>query len=494
MGTTFVRLIPQPKGAVSTMLRDSHLSGLPNIKAAAPYLLALLSAFVWSPLASATPSHSERAVTSSREGMDFSLHRLNTPAEGNTVLIVGGIQGDEPGGFHAASLLVTHYRFSHGQVWVVPNLNFESIVHRSRGIHGDMNRKFAKVAPDDPDFEDVRRIKALITHPEVDYILNLHDGSGFYRPKHIDRMHSPHRWGQSIIIDQEALNGTQYGALGRLATHISDRVNHGLLDEEHAYRVKNTRTREGDEEMAKTLTYFAINHGKPAVGVEASKNLPKPKRVYYHLNVIEAYLKALGIGFERQFDLSPDGVRVAMGEHLQLAMNDQRIHFNLERVRSRLRYVPLRERTDQRFQSSNPLVAVNKSGRVYRISYGNQRLTDLHPQYFPYDDSLSSLKLKVDGQSLDVPLGGVARVQDRFMVEPRAGYRVNVIGWTTKGVKNESGHWIRHSDVAKRFSVDKDGRYFRVEVYRGEAFVGMLLVHFPQQQADAEPTADKPAG
>ena len=53
---------------------------------------------------------------------DFTLHRLGT---GNpALLVVGGIQGDEPGGFSAASLLVTHYRITSGSVWVVPNLNF----------------------------------------------------------------------------------------------------------------------------------------------------------------------------------------------------------------------------------------------------------------------------------------------------------------------------------------------------------------------------------
>lgn len=46
----------------------------------------------------------------------------------NTLLIVGGIQGDEPGGFMAASLIATHYDIVEGSVWVVPNLNFYSIL------------------------------------------------------------------------------------------------------------------------------------------------------------------------------------------------------------------------------------------------------------------------------------------------------------------------------------------------------------------------------
>ena len=88
--------------------------------------------------------------------LEFSLHQHRGERTGPTLLVIGGIQGDEPGGFNAASLLVTNYTITHGQVWVVPNLNFESIVHRSRGIHGDMNRKFLRVREADPEYAQIQ--------------------------------------------------------------------------------------------------------------------------------------------------------------------------------------------------------------------------------------------------------------------------------------------------------------------------------------------------
>ncbi|EOF4572255.1 M99 family carboxypeptidase catalytic domain-containing protein, partial [Campylobacter coli] len=63
--------------------------------------------------------------------------------DNNTVLIFGGIQGDEPGGFHAASLLLSDYNITKGKIIVAPNLAFDSIIKRSRGKNGDLNRKFA---------------------------------------------------------------------------------------------------------------------------------------------------------------------------------------------------------------------------------------------------------------------------------------------------------------------------------------------------------------
>ena len=90
----------------------------------------------------------------------------------HTMLLIGGIQGDEPGGFLAASLIATQYKITKGSLWVVPNLNFPSIIERSRGTKGDMNRKFAHIDKNDPDYDAVNYIKKLIVDEYVTLILN----------------------------------------------------------------------------------------------------------------------------------------------------------------------------------------------------------------------------------------------------------------------------------------------------------------------------------
>ena len=95
--------------------------------------------------------HAARSINA----LDFSLIKKGSADDGPVILVIGGIQGDEPGGFNAASLLTTHYQVQRGQLWVVPNLNFPSIIKRSRGIHGDMNRKFSQITRQDPEFESV---------------------------------------------------------------------------------------------------------------------------------------------------------------------------------------------------------------------------------------------------------------------------------------------------------------------------------------------------
>jgi len=63
---------------------------------------------------------------------------------------------------------------------------------------------------------------------------------------------------------------------------------------------------------------------------------------------------------------------------------------------------------------------------------------------------------------------------------PQEEYRVNVIGFKKQGTTNESGITIYRKDIGKQYSVDKTSRIFRVEVYHGEKFTGMILANFVQ--------------
>ena len=413
---------------------------------------------------------------------EFTLHKIESGQPGPTVLVIGGIQGDEPGGFHAASMLVTNYQATKGSIWVVPNLNFSSIIGRSRGLNGDMNRKFKEVGEDDPDYRAVNRIKTLIRDPQIDFIFNLHDGSGFYRPTRIDKMHNQNRWGQSIIIDQERIENPHFSDIGELSRRAILQLNKHLLTNDHRYHLHNTYTHKGNKEMEKTLTYYAINHGKAAVGIEASKNLPTHERVYYHLQAMESLFNELDIGFERNFKLQAKIVKRHVDNDIHIAIAD-RLLFDVAGARKKIRFVPLQQDGISKFIASNPLVAITPKKDGYRVSYGNRRMTILDPQFFDYDHSLSAIKMEIDGEQREVPIGSIVQVEKHFNVSPLDGYRVNVIGWRKKGVKNESGVTITQNTFSRRFSVDRKGRLYRVELYRGKQFSGMVLVKFSTKVA-----------
>lgn len=411
-------------------------------------------------------------------GLEFSFHKMQAKSHGNTLLVIGGIQGDEPGGFNAASLMVTHYRIHHGSLWVVPNLNFVSIIKRSRGIYGDLNRKFASVSNEDPEYSAINKIKSIILDGEVDIVLNLHDGSGFYRHEYIDKLHNPHRWGQALIIDQSRLEQIPYGNLEEIAEEVASKINHHLFTSEESYRVKNTKTRNGNKEMAKTLTYFAAKHFIPAFGVEASKSFPTHKRAYYHIKAIEAFMDLLDIKYERLFELTLDGIKKTIDNNVMVVLYDRKIFLDVHNARNELRYVPLKKNSEIEFTPSSPLIAIVNEGKKYRVFHGNRRITHLHPQYFDYDSSIEGINLNVDGNSVKVGFGQIVIVQDSFLVVPKNGYRINVIGYRKPGQRNEAGLTIRKNDFQKKFSIDRTGGVFRVEVYKDEKFTGMILVDF----------------
>ena len=416
----------------------------------------------------ATPTHA----------LDFTFYQNKNTGSGPTLLVIGGIQGDEPGGFNAASILATKYRFSRGNVWVVPNLNFPSILKRSRGVHGDMNRKFSQLNSNDPEFDTVSKIKNIILQDEVDVVLNLHDGSGFYSPTYRDKLHNPKRWGQSIIIDQEKISHPRFANLADIAGHIIASTNNVIKNTRHRYHLKNTDTAKGDKEMEKTLTYFAIRHGKPAFGLEVSKEFGTVMRSYYHLLVMEKFMDHMGIEYQRNFPLSYQGVKWALYDNLQIALFENKVLLDVANARDRLRYVPLKKNTPLQVSVSNPLIAVLKNKHDFSVRYGNRSITSISPQFFEYDDSLKKITLLVDGEERTQKLGDVVHVREKFLVRPIANYRVNVIGYTRKGLKNESGQVVRRRNIISRYSIDNAARMFRVEFYQGKRYCGMILVNY----------------
>lgn len=407
------------------------------------------------------------------------LHKLGA-GEGPTLLVVGGIQGDEPGGFSAATILATQYRITSGSVWVVPGLNMRSILERNRGVFGDMNRKFSAIAPDDPELPIVNAVKDIILDDCVTMVLNLHDGSGFYRPVYEDGLHNPKRWGQSLIIDQEDMKAPHFNLLLETAQAVEREVNTCLLSPKHRYHIHNTRTAEGNVQMEKTLSWFAVRNGKPAFGIEASKEFSTDMRAYYHLQVIEAYMRLLGIRYERNFALTPKGILAALNSDLKVVAYDNRLVLDLENVRPTLAMVPFKKGRTPDQRSSKPLLALVPEERAgsWRVAYGNRTLTRLNPDFMEFDDSLNVVEMLVDGKPKTIRPGEIVTVQNSFLVKGQEGYRVNAIGAKKEVNGTEADVLLVRKDFLPRFSVDKGATTYRVEVYKGKAFAGMVLVRF----------------
>jgi len=235
------------------------------------------------------------------EGTNHELHvfKIHGKKPGKTLMLIGGIQGDEPGGFLSADQYVDISLFK-GNLIVVPRANFYSILLGKRTVNVDMNRKFAGGGKKTYEAKIVDILKKLIN--ESDMLLNLHDGSGFFSEKWENDMRNPMRYGQSIIADCDTYINPNTGErleLGSIARKVLKEINRYITNKRHYFHFNNHRTHSKDsrhKEQRKSATYYSLyRRGVPAYGVETSKSLPLELKVFHHNLAINAFMKHLDI-------------------------------------------------------------------------------------------------------------------------------------------------------------------------------------------------------
>jgi hypothetical protein len=396
-----------------------------------------------------------------------------------TLLIIGGIHGNEPGGFFTPSILASHYTITSKNVWIIPNLNRQSIIANRRGINGDMNRKFAKLSKDDEDKEIIQEIKKVILLPRISLILNLHDGHGFYRKKSQNSIYNPKAWGQTCVIDQCKLdNKIEFGNLDEIAYSVQDNVNKRLIEKHHTFNVKNTNTKTDDKAMQLSLTYFAVLHDKPAFAIETSKNLSSlSQKVFYQLLAIEEYMNIMDITFKRDFELNERNIRKLVKNYGILKINN-RISLDLNDIKKHLSYIPIKSENNM-FVFSHNLGEIKKNKEKYEVFIGNKKITTLKPQLFSLCEKQDyKVAIEVDGVLKYFDKASNFSVNTDFKVLKQNGYRVNIIGFTSRGASDESGYKISLNNLNKHFSIDRHYKKYRVEFYNKTKFCFMLTAEF----------------
>jgi hypothetical protein len=414
--------------------------------------------------------------------LHYSLIKKEGKQEGSTLLVVGGIHGNEPGGYFAPMLLAKYYTIESGNVWIVPNLNFDSIVENQRGIYGDMNRKFAKIDSKDKDYSIVSDIKQLMLQPKVDLTLNLHDGQGFYRERAINKDFNPKAWGQATIIDQQQIPNAKFGNLADIAKKVNHETNVHLAEDVHEFNVKNTNTKTQDKAMQQSLTYFSIINNKPAFAIETSKNITDLSlKVYYQLSSIEKFMSLMGIKFSRSFELNQENIKTLLKNDGMLEIPPTKIMLDLSTLKSNIKFFPM-DKNKLVYKSDNPLVAVVKSKNTYKIMNGNELVSTLHPDLIEFENSLDTVTIMIDGQPKKVKIGSLVTVKHNFNVEAIKGYRINVIGYSKAGVVSEGGITIEHKDFLAHYAIDKSESTYMVHFYKDKKFCGMVNLKFEDAQ------------
>ncbi len=214
---------------------------------------------------------------------------------GPTVMVQGGIQGDEICGvLTAQSLLMS--KVLKGNLIVVPRANIPSLLKRKRGINVDLNRRFDRRYCQFYEDHLADAIRFLISL--CDGLIHLHEGSGFYSPVFISEMRNPKRYGQSFIIDTYTYKNKL--PLGNTIRPILNALNAQIPNKRYWFKIFNTDTISPSTmypEQRKSLTYYALTKREiPAFAIEVSKDIKNLRWKWkIQLTATKMVLKKLGV-------------------------------------------------------------------------------------------------------------------------------------------------------------------------------------------------------
>ncbi|UCB49787.1 MAG: hypothetical protein JSW56_02515 [Deltaproteobacteria bacterium] len=461
-------------------------------------------------------SKKEHIVYFPNTAYELNVYKIYGKQPGKTLMLIGGIQGNEPGGFLSADLYAD-MSLAKGNLVVVPRANFYSIILNQRGPHGDMNRKFTN-GDTANSIEDkiVTILKKLIS--ESDYLLNLHDGMGYYYPKHINKWRNPMRFGQTIIADCSEYTvpgNNRVIKLEEMAQKVLDEVNPHIENELHKFHFMNTKTGDKDSphgEQRKSATYYALTeHHIPAFGVETSKFLPSiDLKVRYHNLVINAFKEIFGIIPEspglvldppllKYLVVSINGqipIVVKENQVLELQAGDSihvsHIESNYERGLSLdiLGYGDLNDYRREFVVFRNTSIIVRKDNHIFaeiplKISkkrLGGERVESRPAKldYFVVETKGHRILLS-DGETLDLVKGDKLKIVDILPSFPdESGITVNFKGFVGDWNNNtgeDRGYVIdTGADLINRYSLHKKGEFYEVITSKGANVIGRMAI------------------
>ncbi len=489
--------------------------------------LSLVGAMIlaWSAFPSPAFSKREHQVYFPNTAYELNIYKIKGKKPGKTLMLIGGIQGNEPGGFLSADLYAD-MRLEKGNLIVVPRANFYSIITNQRGPNGDMNRKF-NLEDNSSTMEDqiVSILKKLIN--ESDYLLNLHDGAGYYHPTYIDKWRNPTLFGQSIVADCEEYRipgSTKSIKLGEMAKKILKEVNAHINGDLYKFHFMDTRTDAEDSphrEQRGSATYYALTkHHIPAFGVETSKFLPSiDLKVLYHNMVINAFMKHFGIIPESPgLNLDPPVLK-----YLVVAINGQtpivvQPNQALELRAGDMISVTHIEANYERGFSLDILGygGVNDLGKDYAIfrdtsilvRKDNQQVAEIPVRITEKgsgeESRTTSLTRKIDflvieakglrlllanGETLHLVRGEELKIIDILpRVPSSSGVKVNFKGFVGDPSNNtgeDRGFAINTgSDLMERFSLDGKGEAYEIVVTQGETLLGRGIVRLASPKVE----------
>ncbi|WP_306054419.1 PKD domain-containing protein [Natronococcus wangiae] len=141
------------------------------------------------------------------EGTEYetTVYETSADADGGTVIVIGGVHGNEVAGYEAAGV-ISEWEIEAGTLVAIPEADAPAVEAGTRsGSDGDnLNRQFPE--GEDPQTELARAIWGVIVDYDPDVVIDLHESTGIYAGSPVDGV------GQAIFHsgdDQATQNARQ---------------------------------------------------------------------------------------------------------------------------------------------------------------------------------------------------------------------------------------------------------------------------------------------
>ncbi len=203
------------------------------------------------------------------------LYVIKADRSGPTVMVVGGVHGDERAGYTAAGRL-KNYTIERGKLLVLPKANVRAVNYGSRTATGrdDLNRAFPMSGYQSPDGEPAASIYRAVKRHDPDWLVDLHEGYDYYSNPYTDSV------GQTVIHQPNYLTTSLCKTIVRELSASAKRPyqKFTLL----RYPAKGSLTRSAAETL-----------GVNAFIIETTKKDPLSVRVNHHLKALEILMEEI---------------------------------------------------------------------------------------------------------------------------------------------------------------------------------------------------------
>ena len=197
----------------------------------------------------------------------FYVHSGESP--GPTIVVIGGVHGDETAGYLAARQLV-NWKVRRGTLVVVPDANVPAIKANQRFVERNMNALFPGKADGDGNQRLAYALWQLIKNSKPDLLLTLHESRGFYRE---DRA----RYGQTFTFDFPKYADRFERVAGATNSEID------VSREQFSLKI---------EAFPTCPTFCATKYlAIPATSIETARPLPLKRRVELQLSALRAFFE-----------------------------------------------------------------------------------------------------------------------------------------------------------------------------------------------------------